>query len=40
MITLLYNIHQEDDRVTVTAIVEDARVIFPATRFEPEKYGL
>lgn len=39
MITLLYNIHQEDDRVTVTAIVEDARVIFPATRFEPEEYG-
>lgn len=39
MITLIYNLQQEEDRVTVTAVVEDARVVFPATRFEPEEYG-
>lgn len=39
MITLIYNLQQDEDRVTVTAVVEDARVVFPATRFEPEEYG-
>lgn len=39
MITLLYDVRREDDRVNVTAVIEDARVVFPATRFEPEEYG-
>lgn len=39
MITLVYDVVQEDDRVSVTAVVEDVRLIYPATRFEPEEYG-
>lgn len=39
MITLVYDVRQEDDRVTVTAIVEDVKLVYPATRFEPAEYG-
>ena len=39
MITLVYDVRQEDDRVTITAVVEDAKIVYPATRFEPAEYG-
>ena len=39
MITLVYDVRQEDDRVTVTAVVEDTKMVYPATRFEPAEYG-
>jgi len=39
MITLVYDVRQEDDRVTVTAVVEDTKLVYPATQFEPAEYG-
>jgi hypothetical protein len=39
MITLLYDVHQDDDLVTVTAVVEDMALVYPSTRFDPEEYG-
>lgn len=39
MITLVYDVYQDDDMVTVTAIVEDVKLVYPATRFDPEEYG-
>lgn len=39
MITLVYDIQQNDGRVSVTAVVEDMTLVYPATRFEPEEYG-
>jgi len=39
MISLIYDIQKEDDKVTVTAVVEDSKLVYPATRFDPAEYG-
>lgn len=39
MITLIYDIQQENDFVTVKAVVEDMVLIYPATNSDPEEYG-
>lgn len=39
MITLIYDIQKDDDRITVKAVVEDCVVTYPATELDPPEYG-
>jgi hypothetical protein len=39
MISLIYNVQKQDDRVTVTAVVEDSKLVYSATKFDPPEYG-
>ena len=39
MITHIESIFKEDDYVHVTAVVEDTKLIFHATWFDPPEYG-
>ena len=39
MITLIYDVQQENDVVTVKAVLEDAVLAYPATNTDPEEYG-
>jgi hypothetical protein len=39
MITLIYDIQKEEDEVTVTAVVEDVKLVYPATQYDPPEYG-
>jgi hypothetical protein len=39
MITLIYSVEQEKDEVTVTAVVEDVKLVYSATLYDPAEYG-
>ena len=39
MITLIYDIQKDGDRVTVKAVVEDSVMAYPATQLDPPEYG-
>jgi len=39
MITLIYDVQQQNDFVTVKAVVEDAVLVYAATNTDPEEYG-
>jgi len=39
MITLIYNIDQNEDYVTVVAVVEDTRLVFAGDHIDPPEYG-
>lgn len=39
MITLIYDIFKEDDKVTVKAVVEDVVQTYAATLYDPPEYG-
>lgn len=39
MITVIYNVDQNDDHVTVQAVVEDVVLTYAATHLDPPEYG-
>lgn len=39
MITLIYSVEQTEDLVEVYAVVEDTRLVYFGTHFDPPEYG-
>lgn len=39
MIMSIFDVEQESDYVTITALIEDADVVYPQTYLDPPEYG-
>lgn len=39
MITIIYDISKEGDKVTVKAVVEDSVLVYSGTNYDPPEYG-